>query len=93
MLQELVGKKVEQKRQNEELRAAYPEDVKAYLEEKYGRKFCVNPKPKSNDGSPFLSRSPIILHVNIEPGKMKRMVMLFGQKCTQCRWKITEFGK
>ena len=52
------GKKVEQKRQNEELRAAYPEDVKAYLEEKYGRKFCVNPKPKSNDGSPIPFAQP-----------------------------------
>ena len=52
------GKKVEQKRQNEELRAAYPEDVKAYLEEKYGRKFCVDPKPKSDDGSPIPFAQP-----------------------------------
>lgn len=34
----------EQKKQNEELMAAYLEEVKAYLEEKYGREFCVNPK-------------------------------------------------
>ncbi len=52
------GGKVEQKRQNEDLRAAYPEDVKAYLEEKYGRKFCVDPKPKSGDGSPIPFAQP-----------------------------------
>lgn len=43
----------EQKRRNEELVAAYPEEVKAYLEEKYGREFCVDPKPIGGGGSPI----------------------------------------
>ena len=43
----------EQKRRNEELVAAYPEEVKAYLEERYGREFCVNPKRRGGGGSPI----------------------------------------
>ena len=43
----------EQDRRNEELVAAYPEEVKAYLEEKYGREFCVNPKRRGGGGSPI----------------------------------------
>ena len=43
----------EQDRRNEELVAAYPEEVKAYLEERYGREFCVNPKPIGRGGSPI----------------------------------------
>nr|WP_300809118.1 hypothetical protein [uncultured Acetatifactor sp.] len=43
----------EQDRRNEELVAAYPEEVKAYLEEKYGREFCVDPKPIGGGGSPI----------------------------------------
>ena len=43
----------EQDRRNEELVAAYPEEVKAYLEERYGREFCVNPKRRGGGGSPI----------------------------------------
>ena len=43
----------EQDRRNEELMAAYPEEVKAYLEEKYGREFCVDSKPIGRGGSPI----------------------------------------
>ena len=43
----------EQDRRNEELVAAYPEEVKAYLEERYGREFCVDPKPIGRGGSPI----------------------------------------
>lgn len=43
----------EQQRRNEELMAAYPEEVKAYLEEKYGREFYVDPKPIGRGGSPI----------------------------------------
>ena len=42
----------EQDRRNEELVAAYPEEVKAYLEEKYGREFCVNPKRRGGGWKP-----------------------------------------
>ncbi len=47
------SRKKEQERRNEELVASYPEEIKAYLEEKYGRDFCVNPKWKGGGGSPF----------------------------------------
>ena len=43
----------EQDRRNEELVAAYPEEVKAYLEEKYGREFCVSSEREAGEGSPI----------------------------------------
>lgn len=49
----ISGCKSQQDRRNEEFMAAYPEEVKAYLEEKYGREFCVDPKPIGRGGSPI----------------------------------------
>jgi len=46
-----MRKKEEQARQ-EEIKAGYPEEIKAYLEEKYGREFCVSPTWESMDNGP-----------------------------------------
>ncbi|MDE7478088.1 MAG: hypothetical protein K2M91_09085 [Lachnospiraceae bacterium] len=51
-------KKSEQKRQNEALVASYPDQIKAYLEKKYGRKFCVNPEWIGGGGSPIPFAQP-----------------------------------
>lgn len=55
----------EQDRRNEELMAAYPEEVKAYLEEKYGREFCVDPKPIGRGEARFPLPRRITLPVNM----------------------------
>ncbi|MDE7478089.1 MAG: hypothetical protein K2M91_09090 [Lachnospiraceae bacterium] len=52
-------KKEEQERQNEELVAAYPEQIKAYLKEKYGREFCVNPRWRGVGGNRSENGNPI----------------------------------
>jgi len=44
-------KKEEQARQRE-IMAGYPEEIKAYLEEKYGREFCVFSTWESEDNGP-----------------------------------------
>ena len=49
----ISGCRSRQRERNEELVAAYPEEIKAYLEEKYGREFCVNPNPRGGGGSPI----------------------------------------
>lgn len=41
------------KERNEEIMDGYPDEIKAYLEEKYGREFCVAPKwTGGGEGSP-----------------------------------------
>ncbi len=42
-----------EERRKKELVAAYPENIKAYLEKKYWREFCVNPKEKAERRSPI----------------------------------------
>ena len=49
----ISGCKSQQDRRNEEFMAAYPEEVKAYLEEKYGREFCVSSEREAGEGSPI----------------------------------------
>lgn len=49
----ISGCRSEQDRRNEELMEAYLEEIKAYLEEKYGREFCVDSKRRGGSGSPI----------------------------------------
>ena len=79
----------EQDRRNEELVAAYPEEVKAYLEEKYGREFCVSSEREAGEGSP-IPFAESYLHMIILHGRMRRMDMLFGHPCIQCLWMTIE---
>lgn len=74
----------EQKRRNEELVAAYPEEVKAYLEERYGREFCVNQNAGEGAEAQSLLPRRTILPINMWHMKMRKMVMLFGQKYIRC---------
>lgn len=52
-----MRKKEEQARQ-EEIVAGYPDEIKAYLEEKYGREFCVVLKQPGGAGSPVPFAKP-----------------------------------
>ena len=74
----------EQDRRNEELVAAYPEEVKAYLEERYGCEFCVNPKRRGGAEAQSLLPRRTILPINMLHMKMRKMVMPFGQKYIRC---------
>lgn len=46
-------RKKEEQARREEIIAGYPDEIKAYLKEKYGREFCVASKPISGTGSPI----------------------------------------
>ena len=43
-------RKKEEPARQEEIVAGYPDEIKAYLEEKYGREFCVDPKRRGRGG-------------------------------------------
>lgn len=46
------------KERQEEIKAGYPDEIKAYLEEKYGREFCVASEPRGGGGSPIPFMEP-----------------------------------
>ncbi len=45
-------RKREEREQRAEIVAGYPDKIEAYLEEKYGREFCVSPNHESMDNGP-----------------------------------------
>ena len=45
-------RKREEREQRAEIVAGYPDKIKAYLEEKYGREFCVSPNHERMDNGP-----------------------------------------
>lgn len=55
--EERARREAEQARQ-EEIMAGYPDEIKAYLEEKYGREFCVVLKQPGGAGSPVPFSQP-----------------------------------